>query len=376
MRAYQICKRCVSDTTIPSIRFNEQGICQFCESHDRLVQMYPEGLATQQKLNALIEKIKRDGQGKNYDCIVGVSGGTDSSYTLHVAKKLGLRPLAVHFDNGWNSDQAVTNIKRLTDKLDIDLYTYVVDWEEFKNLQISFLKASVPCIEAPTDVAIHAVLFRLAAEEGVKYILGGQSFRTEGTVPREWSYLDGTYVRSVQKKFGSVKLKSYPNLTLSQIFYYSFLKGIRPIPFLNYFDYRKKEAKELLFQEYGWQDYGGHHYENSYSRFAFGWYLPKKFGIDKRIISYSGPVRSGHMTREQALTALRDTPDVDQKLVDYCVHKLGLTQDQYRQLFALPARVYRDYFTSERILRWFKLPVRAAVALGIFTPVLYEKYFK
>ncbi len=264
------CVRCVSNSTIPSIRFDASGICNFCHSHDRLAVLYADQKENDQKLESLILRIKNSGKGKPYDCIVGVSGGTDSSYTLHMAKKLGLRPLAVHFDNGWNTDQAVTNIRSLITKLDVDLHTHVVDWEEFKDLQISFLRASVPCIEAPTDVAIHGVLFRLAKEEGIRYILGGQSFKSEGTVPREWSYLDGTYVASVQKEFGHVPLRTYPNLSLTGIALDTFVRGIRQIAFLNFFDYRKKEAKELLRSEYGWVDYGGHHYENIYSRFAFG----------------------------------------------------------------------------------------------------------
>lgn len=370
------CKRCVSDSSIPSIQFNSEGVCNYCEAHDRMALRYADPASNQNELAKLVEKMKQENRDKEYDCIVGVSGGTDSSYTLHLAKRLGLRPLAVHFDNGWNTDQSVSNIKLLTDKLGVDLYTYVVDWEEFKDLQISFLKASVPCIEAPTDVAIHAVLFKVAAEEGVKYILGGQSFKTEGTVPREWSYLDGTYVRSVQKKFGHVKLRSYPNLTLTKIFYYTFIKGIRNIPVLNFIDYQKQNAKKELKAEYEWQDYSGHHYENIYSRFAFGWYLPKKFGIDKRIISLSGPVRSGHMTRAQALEELSVPPDVDDNLVKYVTNKLDLSAEEFDAILKAPNKIYRDYFTSEKILKLFRWPVKIAVKLNIFTPVLYEKYFK
>jgi len=375
-REYRACSRCVCNTTIPSIRFDEQGVCNFCKSHERLDVLFGNEAETKRKLENLVTEIKKDGQGKNYDCIVGVSGGTDSSYTLHLAKELGLRPLAVHFDNGWNTDQSVSNIRNITNKLDIDLYTYVVDWEEFKDLQVSFLKASVPCIETPTDVAIHAVLYKLAAEEGLHFILGGQSFKTEGTVPREWSYLDGTYIKTIHKEFGKKPLKTYPNATLSKIFYHTFLKGIRNVPFLNFVDYRKQAAKKLLSETYGWVDYPGHHYENIYSRFAFGWYLPKKFNIDKRIISLSGPVRSGHLSRAEAVEQLRHAPDVDDQLVQYCYQKLGLTQDEFWKLFNQPNKTYRDYFTSESILKHMKGPMRLAVRMNFFTPVLYEKYFE
>jgi hypothetical protein len=293
-----------------------------------------------------------------------------------VAHQLGLRPLAVHFDNGWNTDQSVTNIKKITDKLNIDLHTYVVDWEEFKELQKAFLKASVPCIEAPTDVAIHGVLYRMAAEENVRYILGGQSYKTEGTVPREWSYLDGTYIRTIQEKFGRGKLKSYPNLSLMQVFYFTFIRGIKQIPFLNYFDYNKDTAKKLLAKEYGWVDYGGHHYENHYSRFAFGWYLPNKFNIDKRIVSLSGPVRSHQLDRSRALQLLQEKPDVNDELVKYCIHKLDMTEQEFQTIMKLKSKTYRDYFTSQNILKFFRLPVKLAVKMNFFTPVLYEKYFE
>jgi hypothetical protein len=259
--------------------------------------------------------------------------------------------------------------------LNVDLETYVIDWEEFKDIQISFLKASTPCIEAPTDVAIHSVLFRMASKEKLKYILGGQSFKTEGTVPKEWSYLDGTYIKTVQKMFGKVKIKSFPTLSLFEIANYTFLKGIRNIPFLNYFEYDKKTAKEFLAKEYNWLDYGGHHYENIYSKFAFGYYLPKKFGIDKRKVSLSGPVRSKLLDRKEAELLLKEPPSVEESLVEYVYQKLGLTKEEYNNSFSLPQKTYKDYYTSENILKFFKIPVYLAVKMGFFTPVLYRKYF-
>ena len=373
---FKQCSRCLLDTTVSSIRFDENGICNFCKSHDILSNQYKDENTNKRNLEILIDKIKKSCKGKDFDCIVGISGGTDSSYTLHLTKKLGLRALAVHFDNGWNTDQSVSNVKKITEKLKIDLETYVVDWEEFKDIQISFLKASTPCIEAPSDVAIHAVLFKTAKKEKIKYILGGQSFKTEGTVPREWSYLDGTYINSVHNKFGNGKLKTFPNLSLFEIAYYTFIKGIRNIPFLNYFNYDKLEAKSLLASEYGWVDYGGHHYENNYSKFAFGYYLPKKFGIDKRKVSLSGPVRSGLMSREDAQKIINEKPNVDDTLVEFTYNKLGITKDEYLDLFNLPQKSYKDYFTSESILKYFKLPIYIAVKMDILTPVLYQKYFK
>lgn len=375
MSTYQVCNRCVLDTTVSSIRFDDKGICQFCKSHDVLDNIYADNAETREEFDSIVEKIRNSNRKKDCNCIVGVSGGTDSTYALYMSKKLGFRPLAVHFDNGWNTDEAVTNIKNITSKLNVDLFTYVVDWEEFKDLQISFLKAGVPCIETPSDVGIHGALMQIANKEGIKYIIGGQSFKTEGTVPREWGYLDGTYIKTVQKEFGKAGIRSFPNLTLSAIFYYTFIKGIRQIPLLNYMKYSKTEAKKELSAEFGWRDYGGHHYENIYSKFAFGWYLPHKFNIDKRKVSLSGPVRSGLLSREDALKMLQDVPDVSMELVEYTYKKLGLNKQEFDDIMKLPPKTYKDYFTSESILKHCRIPIKLATRTKILTPVLYEKYF-
>jgi N-acetyl sugar amidotransferase len=374
LNPFVTCVRCLCDTTISSITFDASGVCNFCKSHDRVASRYPLN-SDNLELSKLVDAIKKSGSGKTYDCLVGVSGGTDSSFTLWWTKQLGLKPLAVHFDNGWNTEQSVRNIKRITDKLDVDLITYVVEWEEFKDLQLSFLKAAVPCIETPTDVAIHSVLYQTAAKEGIQYILGGQSFRTEGTVPREWSYLDSTYIQTVHRKFGKVALHSYPQLSLPKIFYYTFIRGIRNIPLLNYTEYNKIVAKEKLRIEFDWSDYGGHHYENIYSQFAFGWYLPRKFGIDKRKISLSGPVRSGQMSREEAVSKLELAPPVSDDIIGYVTNKLGITQTQFDSFMTLPPRSFRDYFTSYDFLKHLRIPVKVAVKMKFFTPVLYEKYY-
>ena len=369
------CKRCGLDTTILSIKFDEQGECNFCKSHDMLLKYYPrDEKVLDKRRNEIVKKIKYSGRKRKYNCIVGVSGGTDSIYTLYMAKKDGLRPLAVHFDNGWNTDIAVTNIENATSKLDIDLYTYVVDWEEFKSLQKAFLKGSTPDIEVPTDVAIHGVLYKLARKEKVKYILGGQNFISEGTVPREWSYIDGTFVKSMNKLYGEKKLRTYPNATIYQIFYYTFIKGIKQIPFLNYFLYSKDHARQVLERELDWSYYGGHHYENNYSHFAFGWYTYKKFGIDKRKVSLSGPVRMGQMTLEDARKELDKPPPVDDEIVSYTIKKLGLSERQFKEILSLPPKTFHDYRTSYPIIKKFGFILKLAVKCKLITPVLYEKY--
>ena len=206
----RFCSRCVLDTTIPSLRFDPKGVCQFCQSHDLMLRAYPrdEQILKERRVE-LIAEIKRKGKCRPYDCIVGISGGTDSTYTLYLSKQLGLRPLAVHLDDGWDSTIAVTNIHNATEKLGIDLETVVLDWEEIKDLHRAFFKASVPDPGVPTDVAIHGALYKIALKEDIQYILGGQSFMTEGTQPREWGYIDGTYVASVHKLLGKMPLKNY-----------------------------------------------------------------------------------------------------------------------------------------------------------------------
>jgi N-acetyl sugar amidotransferase len=371
----KICARCLCDTSISSITFSSNGICNFCESHDRLAGEYSNLDENKIRLEKYVKKIKTSAKAKSYDCIVGVSGGTDSSYLLYYAKEiLGLRPLAVHFDNGWNSDQAVTNIKKITDKLGIDLETVVANWEEFKEIQKAFLHASVPCVETPTDVAIHGILFRAANKEGIKYILGGQNYKTEGTVPKEWGYLDGTYIKSVVSKFGKIKLKTFPNLSLLNIFYFTFIKGIRQIPVLNFIDYEKSKAKQLLADKFGWSDYGGHHYENIYSKFAFGWYLPIKFGIDKRKISLSGPIRSGLITKEYGLNQIESLAEIPEEFIEYTFQKLGITTKEAAKIIEKVNQSYKDFPTSESLLKRFRILILFFVKLGIFPKVLYEKY--
>jgi len=371
----RICSRCICDTTIASIRFDEEGVCNFCKSHENLLVYYSQP-ERQIEYKQLIERIKKDGEGKSYDCIVGVSGGTDSIYTLLLSKRLGLRPLAVHFDNGWDKDTAVENIKKACTKLNVDLYTYVVNWEEFKSLQIAFLRASVPDIEVPTDIAIHGTLYRLAKEHGVKYILGGQCFRAEGTVPVDWSYIDGTFIKDVHKKFGTKPLKTYPNATVWEIAWDTLILGIKQVPILNYVEYTKKAAREELERELDWEYYGGHHYENTYSHFAFGYYSFVKFGIDKRKISLSGPVRTGTLTREEALKEIATPPPVEQETVDYVIKKLGLTTDEFDRILKAPNKSFRDYHTSYPVLQRLAPLIKLAVKLKVLSPVVYEKFVK
>ncbi len=377
MAEVKVCTRCLMDTTASSVSFDEQGVCNYCHKHDRLLSFYPQQETQRtQRFEALIDAIKRSGRKKRYDCIVGISGGTDSTYTLLRAVQAGLRPLAVFFDNGWSTEISVSNIKNAVEKLKVDLYTYVVDWEEFKSLQRAFLMASVPCVEVPTDVAIMGTLYKLANMQGVKYILSGASFMTEGIVPMEWSYIDGMYVRSVNKIFGTAPLKSYPGVSLLSVFMNTFFRHIKVVPFTNYFKYSKEEARAVLEKELGWRYYGGHHYENTYSHWAFGYYTFQKFGFDKRKVSLSGPLRMGAITREQALLEIQQSPPVSPDITAYTLKKLGLTELEFEQIMKAPNKSFKDYKTSYNLIRRFRIFIKLAISMKLMTPVVYEKFFK
>jgi N-acetyl sugar amidotransferase len=373
----QICSRCVIDSAVPGVSFDADGICNYCRLHETLEREWPMDDAGQQIIDGLVQKMKAQGRGKRYDCVVGVSGGTDSTYLLYWAKQQGLRPLAVHFDNGWDSEIAVSNIKKSISLLGVDLQTYVVDWEEFKDILVSFLWASFPWADAPTDLAIHATLYRVAAEEGVRYILNGSSFRTEGKMPVEWTYLDGRTVRHIHKTFGKRPMNTYPNLMLWDYAYYGVIRRIQNVRPLNFVDYHKDQARQMLTREIGWQYYGGHHYENIYTRFAYSYLLPEKFKIDKRIITHSALVRSGEMTREEALVSLAQPPYPPERVqedVAYVIKKLGLSGEEFEEIMAAPPKSFRDYPSYYPLIERYTPLIRRLLKLALpwTPPMLHE----
>ena len=367
------CSRCILDSTIPGIRFDDEGVCNYCKIHDKLEQQFPLNELGQQKLNQLIHDIKAKGKNKKYDCIVGISGGTDSTYCLYMAKKLGLRPLAVHIDSGWNSDIAIINMKNAVTKLNVDLKTVTCDWEEFKDLQISFLKASVPDVGTPSEIAIFSTLYRAAAEEGIHYIINGHSFRTEGLMPLRWSYTDGKYTKSVHKMFGETKLKSFPNFTIFDLLYYVFVKGIKVIPFLAYVDYRKEDVEKILEKELDCIYYGRHS-DSIFTRYFISYLRWEKFKIDSRVIEYSAFIRSGQLTREEALEKLKEPPLEDKELVKYCIKKLGLTEEEFEEIMSTETKTFLDYSTYYSIIRAFRVPIKVACKFGILPEIFYDKY--
>lgn len=355
-----VCSRCVMDTTDPDIQFFPDGRCSCCRHYDEVsTKDLHSDEAGQRALSDLIEKIKKKGAGHDYDCLIGLSGGVDSSYVAYlVAKRFGLRALAVHLDNGWNTELAVANVERLVKVLGIDLITHVLDWSEFKDIQISFIKSGISNIEIPTDHAIWAVLLRTAAKMKIPFVIAGNNVVTESVMPQSWLYgsKDSVLIKSIHERFGKVRLKTYPTLSTFDYVNYLLVRGIRWVPILNYIDFNKTKAKQFLMSELGWRDYGGKHYESVFTRFFHANYLPERFGYDLRKAYLSALVCSGQITRAEALVELKSPPASDEVLMrdrEYVLKKLGLTEDEYKKILAEPTRTYRDYPNSDSTWRRF-----------------------
>jgi N-acetyl sugar amidotransferase len=365
----KICSIGVWDETIPGISFDEKGISNYYRLMEKLMEAYPRGEKGLETWKAFVNRISAAGKGKTYDCIIGVSGGTDSSYLLWLAKEYGLRPLAVNLDNGWNSDISVKNIKKMTDALKIDLVTYVIDYEEIKDLNRCYMKASLPWVDIPTDLAIKAVLYKIAAREGVKFILRGNDFRSEGTQPREWTYGDGRQLKYVHNKFGKVRLRSFPNYRIQNLVYYSLVKKIKSIYPFYYLDYSKNDAQQFLTEKFGWEYYGGHHFENIFTRFVISYWLYEKFGIDKRKITFSAQIVCGEMSRNEVLKLLENKPyDENEKqyFLDYVLKKLDFTPEEFEIILSGRNKNYTDYPSDYRFidrLIYFSGPVIKKVFL-------------
>jgi len=367
MTQYRRCSRCLMDTTATGIVFDELGQCNFCT--DFLARLDRTGLvATAEQREAFLAGVRRDGKGKDYDCIVGLSGGVDSSYALHLAVRNGLRPLAVHLDNGWNSELAVHNIANLVRSLNVDLFTHVIDWEENRDLQLSFFKANVIDIELLMDNAMMALNYRLARQYGVKWILAGTNRSTEGMhMPANWNWLkfDARNIRDIQRRFGSVPIKSHPLISVAGVLWYRYVLGVRWTAFLDYFDYRKENALAVLQREVGYRPYPYKHYESVFTRYYQGCILPRKFGVDKRKLHLSTLVVTGQMSRQQAIDLLAQPPypDPAQQRDDHAfvLKKLGFTAAEFERYIASPA-VAHDSYATEKPLWDILYAVRAGLA--------------
>jgi N-acetyl sugar amidotransferase len=343
---YQICSKTIIDTSVPGVIFDEEGVSNYCKIFDNLAEAYPREDSGMKEWLQIVRGIKGISKRRKYNCIIGVSGGTDSSYLMHIAKEYELNPLVVNLDNGWNSEISYSNILKLTKRLNFDLETYVIDYEEIKDLLLCYMKASLPWIDNPTDLAIQSILYKIAYKEHVKYILLGNDFRSEGKQPTEWTYSDNWQLKFLHKKFGKTKLKTYPLLGLIELNYLSFIKGIKMISVYHYISYQKSGAQKFLNEKYDWNYYGEHHHENLFTKFAIAYWLPKKFNIDKRIITYSAQILSGEISRDEALKKIREQPfkETDIKRdIDYVIKKLGLTDTEFREIWNKPNRTFLNY---------------------------------
>lgn len=358
-RIYQQCVRCVMDTSDPDITFDHNGYCNHCTHYYTITsQLSYKGSESQSSLDALIARMKKAGKESKYDCLIGISGGVDSCYTAYIAKKLGLRVLTAHMDNGWDSEAAVKNIKYIVSKLNLDYESYVLDWEEFRDLQLAFLKASVPEAETPTDIAILATLHKIASKYKIKYIISGGNYATEGILPKSWHYdaKDLKYLNAIQKKFGTRKLDKFPTFGFFNEFYYKFFKGIKIIYILNYMPYSKKNAKDLLEKELEWKYYGGKHHESFYTKFIQSYLLYEKFGIDYRRATYSTMICTGEMTRDEALSEIESSKPYDNnqinKDIEYLCKKLDISVDDFEEIMNRPPLYFYNYPNNKRFLEF------------------------
>lgn len=365
-----MCTRCVMDTTDPDITFDEDGVCNHCRNFDIVVKPNwfpnPEG---KKKLDELITKIINDGKNSEYDCVIGLSGGVDSSYLAYMLRTEypALRMLAIHIDGGWNSELAVHNIENIVKKLDIDLYTAVIDWREMRDLQLAYFKSSLANQDVPQDHAFFATLYNVANEKGIKYFLSGGNYATESILPSSWGYdaMDSKQLKAIHKKFGTLPLKTYTTVNFfKKYIYYPHIKKFKIIRPLNFWPYVKDEAKTLIQEKLNWRDYGGKHHESRFTKFFQAHYLPEKFGYDKRKAHLASLIVSEQMSRNEALEELTKPlyePKELEEDKEFIAKKLGISLDEFNTIMQLPNKTHLDYPSDNALLQRFRKLKKALV---------------
>ena len=371
----QICNRCIYDARVSGIVFDRQGVCNYCHQIDQLKQQYGTGTEIGEAMfQRIVSEIKSAGKGKRYDCVIGVSGGTDSSYMVYLSKQLGLRPLAVHYDNTWNSAIATVNIRKVLSALDVDLYTHVVDNKESDDIFRAFFLAGVAEIEAPTDLALAEVMYRAAWKYGVRYVLEGHSFITEGITPIGRNYFDGRYIKAIHRMYGRRPMRTYPLMTFNRFMFWSSIARIKKIRPFWYIDYSKEDARELLEKKFGWKYYGGHHLENRMTAFFHGIYAPQKFGADFRNNTLSALARMGKITREVAWAEYNIAPKVEDELLSYFKKRLEISDEEYERIMWQKPKSWYEYPTYKKRFERLR-PLFAMLAKANLVPMsFYLKY--
>ncbi len=372
----KICVHCILDNVNePDLLFDKDGVCNYCNSYLDSAAALPKGEARDKRLNEIVSTIKERGKGKKYDAVLGVSGGVDSTYLAYLCHKMGLKLLLVHCDNGWNTELSVKNIEGIIKYTGFDLHTIVLNWEEFRDIQLSFFKAGVVDIELPYDYALIASIYKVAEKHNIQNLLSGHNLVTEGTVmPKSWRHdkLDIINIKAIHKMFGKQKMKTFPHFSPWKMSYYTLTKKFENIRMLNYTEYDKKVSKELITKEMGWRDYGGKHYESVFTRFYQGYILPEKFHIDKRQFHYSVLICSGQVSREEALEEMEKPPYTNPQMLkedmEYVKKKLGFTDESFDEYMASPihkhteypniGNYWKKYYRVIRLLKPFKLILR------------------
>jgi N-acetyl sugar amidotransferase len=370
-RDYQICSNCVMDTTDSNISFDEKGVCDMCNNfYQNVLPNWHTDERGRRELEAIVAKIKKEGEGKEFDCILGMSGGVDSSYLLHLAvTEFGLRPLVFHVDGGWNSEIAVNNIQVMVEKLGLDLYTEVINWEEMKDFQLAFFKSGVPHIDIPQDHAFVATLYNFADKYNIKYILNGGNISTECVMPpMQWMYYgtDMAQIRDIRKQFGTIKMETYPfSPIIRHKFYLRYLKGVQVVKPLDFMPYVKEDALNLLSNVYNWKPYPQKHFESRFTKFYEGYWLTERFGFDTRKTQFSSLILTKQMTRDVALERLKKSaydPATIEDEFNYIATKLGITAEKLREYFNMEKKYYWDYKNQ---LSMFETGARILKFLGV-----------
>lgn len=371
----QICSRCIYDERVNAITFDQEGVCNYCRQIENLIDEYGTGKAKgEEKLRQIIKQVKVAGKGKKYDCVIGVSGGTDSSYMVYLAKEWGLRPLAVHYDNTWNTSIATENIRKVLNALDVDLYTHVVDNKEADDIFRAFFFSGVAEIEASTDLALAETMYRAAHKYGIKYVFEGHSFVTEGITPVGRNYFDGKYIESIHKLYGRKKMKSYPLMTFSRFLYWSSVAKIKKIRPFWYLEYSKEQARDFLEREYGWTYYGGHHLENRMTAFYHGIYLPQKYNTDLRNNTLSALARLGKISRETAWLQYNTEPSVEEELLAYFKKRLDISETEYLDIIQEAPKSWYEFPTYKKRFELLR-PLFSILAKANLVPMsFYLKY--